>query len=108
MPPLPSKRLPTTRAEARACDVADPLAAKRDAFILPADTIYLDGNSLGPLTHAARAALRDTTETEWGQQLVGAWNTAGWIDLPARDRRPDCAALSAPRRMTWSARIPLR
>jgi len=74
----------TRREQAQHLDQQDPLAHHRDAFILPADTIYLDGNSLGPLTHAARAAVCQTMDDEWGQQLIGAWNTADWITLPQR------------------------
>lgn len=73
-----------SRAEAEALDARDPLAAKRAAFRLPPNTIYLDGNSLGPLTHAARQALVDTVDTEWGQGLIGSWNSAGWVTLPQR------------------------
>lgn len=65
-------------------DREDALAGLRDAFILPADTIYLDGNSLGPVTHAARQALIDTVDDEWGAQLIGAWNSADWVHLPSR------------------------
>lgn len=74
----------TTRAYAESLDAVDPLAAHRDAFRLPDSVIYLDGNSLGPLTHAARAALRETVDVEWGRDLIGSWNTADWVDLPRR------------------------
>lgn len=72
------------QAQARQLDAADPLAARRQAFHLPADTIYLDGNSLGPMPFAARDALRVTAETEWAEGLIGSWNHADWIGLPQR------------------------
>lgn len=74
----------TDRAACLARDAADPLAACRQAFALPPDLIYLDGNSLGPLPHAAAARVADTVAREWGEGLIRSWNDAGWIDLPAR------------------------
>ncbi len=71
-------------SRAKAADAADPLGGYRAAFDLPADTIYLDGNSLGPLTHAARDGVSATVDTEWGRGLVGSWNTADWIGLAYR------------------------
>lgn len=52
---MTSKKL--TLADCRDMDARDPLAALRDQFDLPADIIYLDGNSLGamPKTSLARA-----------------------------------------------------
>ncbi|MEO5733718.1 MAG: aminotransferase class V-fold PLP-dependent enzyme [Rubrivivax sp.] len=73
-----------TRNEAQALDVADPLAALRDQFDLPPGLIYLDGNSLGPLPRATAARVWQAVVQEWGQQLIGGWNGAGWIDLPQR------------------------
>lgn len=70
--------------EARALDAADPLRTYRDAFDLPADEIYLDGNSLGALPRATAARLADTMRAEWGRDLIRSWNKAGWIDAPAR------------------------
>lgn len=67
-----------------ALDRDDPLAARRALFDLPAGVIYLDGNSLGPLPHAARARMRAVIDGEWGEGLIRSWNTAGWIDLPQR------------------------
>ncbi|RMH48914.1 MAG: kynureninase [Alphaproteobacteria bacterium] len=58
--------------------------ATRRLFHLPAGVIYLDGNSLGPLPLAAREAARRVLEEEWGEGLIRAWNSAGWIDLPRR------------------------
>ena len=43
---------------------------RRDLFDLPADVIYLDGNSLGPLPKAARARLMQTVTNEWGGMLI--------------------------------------
>jgi kynureninase len=31
-----------------------------------------------------RERLRRELDESWGRELIRAWNTAGWIDLPAR------------------------
>jgi kynureninase len=80
-----------TRADAETLDAADELAPLRDEFVLPAGTVYLDGNSLGALPRRAAERVRDVTEREWGRDLIRSWNANGWIDLPAR-----VAALVAP------------
>ena len=72
-----------TLDEARALDAADRLAPFRARFALPEGVIYLDGNSLGPLPHAARAAVAELTERQWGERLIRGWNE-GWIDAPTR------------------------
>ncbi len=74
----------TNRASAEALDVADPIAELRDRFYR-ADTslIYLDGNSLGMLSHAARARLDEVVTQEWGTGLIRSWNDH-WVDLPQR------------------------
>jgi kynureninase len=63
-------------------DADDPLASRRDEFELPAETIYLDGNSLGCLPKAARARAQEVVEQQWGKDLIKSWNQHGWIDLP--------------------------
>lgn len=55
---------------------------RKDLFEIPAGVIYLDGNSLGVLPKGVSACATKVIETEWGKQLIRAWNTAGWIDLP--------------------------
>ncbi len=72
-----------TRDEARALDARDPLAAYRARFTLPADTLYLDGNSLGALPAHVSAALADAASRQWGDRLIRSWNE-GWFDAPAR------------------------
>ncbi len=59
-------------------------AATKALFHLPADMIYLDGNSLGPLPKAAAARVAQTVEREWGEMLITGWNKAGWMDKPMR------------------------
>ena len=59
-------------------------AETRALFHLPAGVIYLDGNSLGPLPLAALDRVRHTMADEWGNQLIRAWNTAGWFTQPRR------------------------
>ena len=57
---------------------------RKHLFDLPDDLIYLDGNSLGPLPIGAVERAVSVLEDEWGQQLIRAWNTAGWMDLPRK------------------------
>ena len=65
-------------------DAADPLRSLRAHFALPADLVYLDGNSLGPLPHAAARRAAQVVQQEWGQGLIRSWNEAGWFDMPQR------------------------
>lgn len=69
-------------AAVEAMDAADPLRSMRDRFILPEGVIYLDGNSLGAASHAAFSELQVAASKEWAQDLIRAWNTAGWFDMP--------------------------
>ena len=63
-------------------DLIDPLAEKREAFTLPADTVYLDGNSLGAMPTAAALRGKEVLERQWANDLITSWNTHSWIDLP--------------------------
>ncbi|HVS04005.1 MAG TPA: aminotransferase class V-fold PLP-dependent enzyme, partial [Thermoanaerobaculia bacterium] len=46
--------------------------------------VYLGGNSLGPLARGVAERVTHTVAEEWGQELLRAWNGAGWIELPRR------------------------
>ncbi|PZQ01974.1 MAG: kynureninase [Variovorax paradoxus] len=74
----------TTLEDCRARDAADPLRALRDLFTIPPGVVYLDGNSLGVMPAAAPARIAAAVTEEWGTQLIRAWNSAGWFDLPQR------------------------
>ncbi len=65
-------------------DAADPLKGLRDLFTIPADVIYLDGNSLGVMPKSALARAAKVVTDEWGHGLIRSWNTAGWFNLPQR------------------------
>jgi kynureninase len=82
MPP-DAAALPRELAElATALDAGDPLAAYRDAFILPEGVVaYLDGNSLGRPLKATRERLAHLIDHEWGERLIRAWDEA-WLDRP--------------------------
>ncbi len=71
-------------ANAQALDAGDPLLLFRDELFLPDGLIYLDGNSLGPLPRATPERVRQVVEEEWGRDLITAWNSRGWMDLPVR------------------------
>jgi kynureninase len=73
-----------TRAGLAAMDAQDALAPLREAFALPDNVIYLDGNSLGALPRATPIRLAEAALEEWGRDLIKSWNVHGWIDLPAR------------------------
>jgi kynureninase len=77
-------RLPESRAECEAWDAQDSLGQLRNAFRLSAGVNYLDGHSLGALTHASAARVRTMVEDEWGRDLIRSWNEHGWYDLPHR------------------------
>lgn len=55
---------------------------RKDLFDLPEGVIYLDGNSLGPLPKGAVERVSEVMRAEWGGELIKAWNSAGWMDLP--------------------------
>ena len=73
-----------TRDDALARDAGDPLAHTRARFRLPEGTIYLDGNSLGPLPAAVPERIDQAMAVEWGRDLITSWTAHDWIDLPAR------------------------
>jgi kynureninase len=59
-------------------------AKTREAFHLPEGIVYLDGNSLGPLPIAAKERVARMMTSEWGDQLIRGWNTAGWYVQPRK------------------------
>ena len=63
-------------------DRNDPLMSMRGRFRLPADQIYLNGNSLGPMPEKTVERLVQVIAKEWGHHLIKSWNQAGWIDMP--------------------------
>ncbi len=73
-----------TREDCEAMDAADPVAPLKARFALPKHVVYLDGNSLGALPRHVPERVAHTVKSEWGQDLIRSWNSAGWIDLPAR------------------------
>ncbi len=79
-PPLPSP----VAARAVALDAEHRAAYRREAFVIPDGTIYLDGNSLGALPKAVPAAVAQVIEHEWGQRLIRSWNEADWWGAQTR------------------------
>ncbi len=75
------KALPDLSA-VEAMDAADPLRSMRERFVLPEGVIYLDGNSLGAASPAVFGELQKAATQEWADDLIRAWNTAGWFDMP--------------------------
>ena len=65
-------------------DRKDPLRSFRSRFIFPdASLIYVDGNSLGPLSFQSEQRMQKAVESEWGTRLIRGWND-GWWDLPVK------------------------
>ena len=62
-------------------DSNDELSSYRKEFILPTNTIYLDGNSLGVLSKNIINDINNTIKEDWGNNLISSWNDK-WIELP--------------------------
>jgi kynureninase len=73
-----------TLEDCRKRDATDPLRPLRELFTISPGLIYLDGNSLGVMPASAPARVAAAVTQEWGRELIGAWNSAGWFDLPQR------------------------
>lgn len=74
------------------CDLNDPLAHFRQRFYMPADTIYLDGNSLGLLSADAENSVLNVLN-EWKNMGIKGWldgktpwfylaEEMGWLAAP--------------------------
>ena len=63
-------------------ELHDPLRSIRDEFLLPDGIIYLDGNSLGPLTRRGQLRLGQAV-ADWQRLGVGGWQDAEvpWFHL---------------------------
>lgn len=74
--------LTTGKEYALALDAADPLAYFRDRFFLQPGTVYLDGNSLGPLSRDAEAAVQQALDS-WKRHGIDGWLGADppWFTL---------------------------
>ncbi len=73
-----------TRDDCVELDAKDEMAALRDEFFLNEGEVYLDGNSLGPVSRSARRRVTEVIDEEWGKGLVRSWNAAGWMAMPTR------------------------
>jgi len=72
------------RDDCEARDDADALAPLRSEFRLNDGEIYLDGNSLGPVSEATSRRVNEAIDNEWAKGLVRSWNSAGWMAAPTR------------------------
>ena len=73
--------LTVTRDQLLELDLADPLNHYRQQFDLRADTVYLDGNSLGPPLIGLHQHLQHFIENQWRQDLISAWNKHHWFAM---------------------------
>ena len=73
-----------TRESCQLMDEADVLAPLRQEFTLNDAEIYLDGNSLGPVSASVRRRVSEVIDDEWGRGLVRSWSEAGWMGEPTR------------------------
>lgn len=82
----------TDEAYAQALDAADPIGRFRDRFYRPPGQIYLDGNSLGLLSHDAERETLAALE-QWKALAIGGWLGA---DPPWFTLGESLGALTAP------------
>jgi kynureninase len=70
----------TSREEAHARDVTDPLRSFQTAFIPSTSTaVYADGNSLGPAPRGTATRIASLVD-EWADSRVHGWER--WVDFP--------------------------
>lgn len=74
----------STRSDCEALDARDELAPFRQEFTLNPGEIYLDGNSLGPVSSTVRDKVTDVIDNQWAKGLVRSWNAAGWMGQPTK------------------------
>jgi kynureninase len=73
-----------SRSFAENLDSRDPLASYRARFVITdPGLVYLDGNSLGRLTHTSLDRVQQVAEQEWGTELIRGWNE-NWWEAPIR------------------------
>lgn len=65
-------------------DNNDPIGFARDRFYIPSGKVYLDGNSLGLMSHDTHARVAEVTNRQWGKDAITSWNKHNWIGLPQR------------------------
>ncbi len=68
-----SPRAALSEQLARELDRADPLASFRSRFHIPANTIYLDGNSLGLISRDAEQAVSRVVD-QWKTYVIGGYS----------------------------------
>jgi kynureninase len=64
-------------------DREDVLKEFKGQFELDENTIYLDGNSLGPIHKKTKTLIQDLVNNQWGQRLIRGWNE-DWLESQKR------------------------
>jgi len=57
---------------------------RKSLFEIPRNTIYLDGNSLGPLPKGVAEVSNSVIKDQWGKQLIKGWNESNWMNQPLK------------------------
>src|SRR5690606_24308581 len=86
--------------KARILDQNDSLASFKQRFVLPENTIYLDGNSLGPLPRKSSDILLETIHQHWGNRLIRSWNE-NWLESQHRVSQKIASLIGAKPNEVW-------
>lgn len=68
--------------DAAALDRQDDLSSFRGRFVIPNDTVYMDGNSLGRLPTETGPRIHQVVYEQWAEKLVVGWDS--WLGEAAR------------------------